>query len=171
MYIIANYEVSMKGSKSEIMMVTSLLAEKLNDNSMIGKKKIHVEDDHFFCGLEDVQALAVELAKVAGAATFKMKGFIDASASAGEYMDFEITFDGKKFISKSSVWYTELSGEDFDNYEEFCEEYCDDDDEPLYTEEQYEAMCEEPWFVLETEDGDVAVEKVPLTEVEELTIG
>ena len=51
-----------------------------------------------------------------------MKGYIDAE-SAGETMDFEITYKEHKLTVLSSDWYAGYYIEDEISYEKFCEDW------------------------------------------------
>lgn len=61
--------------------------------------------------------------------------------------------------------------DDYEDYDEFCEEYCDNDEEPLYSKEEFKKFKEDDneWFVLESGDGDI-VTNVPLNNVCEIII-
>lgn len=114
--------------------------------------------------------LALNIAKSAPALKFTIEGVVDSSESAGEYMDFAISYKDGEITEKSSCWYIMMSMDDFEEYEEFCEEYCDDDGEPLYSEEEFNEFQElMECFVLDSGDGAI-VDTVPLEYVRRIHI-
>ena len=134
-------------------------------------EEIEVEEEYSLVWLENItNDLAVNMAKTAPELKFTIEGVVDTSESAGEYMDFSIAYSDGEIIEKSSCWYVMLYMDDYEDYEEFCEEYCDDDEEPLYSEEEFEKFQEEmDWFILESGDGAI-VDTVPLDNVRKIKI-
>lgn len=85
-------------------------------------------------------------------------------------MDFSISYTDGEITIASSCWYIMMFMDDFEEYEEFCEEYCDDDGEPLYSEEKFEKFKEHmDWFLLESGDGAI-VDTVPLDDIQKIKI-
>ena len=123
----------------------------------------HIDD------IDEVEGLAASIAEDLPDSEFTMKGCIDTSELAGEYMDFVIEYKNNKLISKSSCWYVQMFAEDFDEYEDFAESYADENGEPRFTEEQFEMFKEGEYFLLDSGDGDCVAE-VPLDYVTEINM-
>ena len=109
--------------------------------------------------------MAIKMAQSAPDAAFEMNGVIDTSESAGELMDFNFVYDSEKLVRKSSDWYIETCIEDYESYEEFIDDWEDEAGE--LTKEQFEEFREENEFAffIETADGTVMINEVPLSHV------
>ena len=134
-----------------------------------------IEDCYACVWLEDIQVLAAKMARLAPNASFDLDGVVDSSESAGEYMDFSITYASGKLTSSSSAWYLHSGNgyflDCYPNYEEFNEEFWNEDkDCPLYTEEEYTKF--RTWYELFfIGDGYKTItSSVPLEFTEEINI-
>lgn len=106
--------------------------------------------------------LAPKMAKVCPDTTFVIEG----SSELDWYMDFQIVYDDKKITYKSSDWYDSLNMNCCSDYEEFCEYYCTDDGNPIFSQEEYQSFSQGDWFYMKKEQK--AVLCVPLTNVIEI---
>ena len=89
---------------------------------------------------------------------FEMSGLIDTSLSAGELMDFKFVFENGVLLEQHSDWYIEDNMDQWDTFEEFDESF-----DGAYDEATYEKFKKCGFmYTLETEDGDVLSENVPL---------
>lgn len=111
--------------------------------------------------VDEMESLAVSIAEVLPENEFTIKGYIDTSELAGEYMDFLITYENHTLVSKHSCWYIYMYAADFDEYEDFAKYFQGKNGEPRFTEEQFEAFRHGEYFILNSGDGD-CVEEVPL---------
>ena len=126
---------------------------------------IDIDEDASSVELSELtKSIAVKLAEALPELGFSMKGVIDTSEEAGEYMDFLIEYRDGVLTEKSSDWYVILHADDYEDYDDFCEAYCDDDGEPRFSEEAYEAFQTGEWYLLDSGYGD-AVQQVPLYNV------
>lgn len=118
---------------------------------------------------DELVKLAVNIAKSIPESNFSIEGCIDCSERSGEYQDFLIEYTDGKLIEKHSCWYIEMFAEDFESFEEFCEEYVNENNDPRFTEEQFEDFKKEQYYILESGDGD-CVKEVPLDYVCEVSL-
>ena len=181
MHAHSRFTINLTATDSDIKKLTALLAEELDDQDCFedyddfdedfdddedeveadendtgeSRNEFFEVEDCFACvWLEDIESLAAKMARLAPDASFDLDGYVDTSESAGEYMDFSITYSNGKLTSASSGWYTESSDDFFldcyPDYEAFSEDFWNDEDDcPLYTEEEYEDFCtwDELFFV------------------------
>ena len=171
MHAHSTYTIKFKGTPEDIKKVLPVINEKLEYDLEDVVEEIEVEEEYSLVWLENItNDLAVNIAKTAPKLKFTIDGVVDTSESAGEYMDFAISYNDGEITEKSSCWYVMMFMDDFEEYEEFCEEYCDDDGEPLYSEEEFEKFKEHmDWFVLESGDGAI-VDTVPLDDIRKIKI-
>lgn len=163
MHACTDYSIHLTGKKKDITTATSVLAEAFDDNGMIGKRDISLKDSYKIVMVEDITELAVKIAKAAPNISFSIDGTVDASESAGEYMDFRFSFADGNLTRQTSCWYLTIAAEEYDSYEEFCEVYED------YSEEQFIEFCECPHYVLDSGDGEI-VTNVPLCAPEKIPV-
>ena len=108
---------------------------------------------------KEVDPMIVELLKHINK-DCSIEGFYDVEESSGSTMMFRFDYkDGilKKFYSE---WMTYLCMDNYEDYEEFCEEF-----EDRFTEEEFEAFCEDEHYLLDCGDGDaVLADQIPMTE-------
>lgn len=189
MHAYSRFTVHLTATESDIQNIHAAIAKKLewdedvdfeeditsDPDAELQTQHFDIEDDYNCAYLEDVEELAAAMALKAPSATFQLDGVIDTSESAGEYMDFLIVYQDGKLTSRSSCWYLQDSHDYFmdcyPDYETFSEEFWDNDnDQPKYTEEEYDEACNWDWvFFLNSGHGDM-VSNVPLEEPEELDL-
>ena len=157
------------------------------DNDAVVLQKCLAEWDDFFEGdspslfvegedlyghtddMDEMDNLAISIAKALPASDFLISGRINTSEKAGEYMNFLIEYKDKRLLSKHSSWYVYMWADDFDEYEDFAENYQDKKGKPRYTKEQFEAFQKTQHFVLES-GGGACVPEVPLEYEKELDV-
>ena len=169
----SNYRITINGTEDEKVAIAEILGKafergeffKLNKDDVIQDGIINVREPYDVVFLEDITNMALEMARAAIGSSFTIKGVIDTSESAGEYMDFVISYSGGELEEKSSWWYMYPDSclEDM-SYEEYCEDYGED-----YSEEDFEKM-KMGWFIVETRKGDVMMATVPLDQVRTIKV-
>ena len=174
MYAFSNYVIKIQNADNQIEEMAKVLSDaykaedhfKFNKRKFIQEEGVFIEHTETVVLLEDITELAKKLAKTAPLASFVIKGIIDTSSSAGEYMNFIITYKQGLLEEHSSDWYRYAYLEDLD-YEEFCEQFEDE-----YSEEEFEDMQadEYEWFIVETTKGDKLLKMVPIDHVRKITI-
>lgn len=100
----------------------------------IDNNEFKIEETYGVVFIEDVITFMKAIAKLSPDSAFTAKGCVDTSESAGEYMDFEITFKDMILTAKYSEWYTRVGPWDYDSSEEFLEEHGEKYDEEKYKE-------------------------------------
>ena len=160
MHAHSSYDIRIEGTQEEIDAIAEVVSEFVGEE-VEQDSNISVEETYECVWLEDIVVLAIQMAKAAPAAKFEIEGVVDTSESAGEYMDFLITYKDKQLVSKNSCWYVTMNAYAYADYEEFSEDYLDENDEPRFTEEQYEEFLEGDYYILESGNGD-CVNEVPL---------
>ena len=171
MHAYSFFTVDLTATESDINKLTAFLSNKLDDQDCFddfdfegeGNKKLlnvsfEVEECYACVWLDDIEELAVRMVRLASDASFRLKGVVDSSESAGELMNFIIEYSNDKLTSRSSCWYIER-GEGYyvldsgdgpvvtevplDDPEEIdLDDYSDDDFEEDYDEE-YDEQDEE----------------------------
>lgn len=172
MHAYSSYTIIFNGEPDDIKKVLPIIDEKLGYDIAEVADSIEVEDETKLVWIENItEELAKVMAKAAPDLTFTIDGYVNASENAGEYMDFSISYCDRKITVASSCWYIILHGDDYEDYEEFCEEFLDDEDNPRYTEEEFEEFCDsdEDLFALDSGSGDI-VSAVPLDNIQEIVI-
>ena len=122
----SNYTVTINGTEEEKAAIAKVMSEAVFEGyepNMNADGNIIVEDDYGIVWIEDLEDLAVDMAKAAPNASFQMKGYINVENS-GEDMDFEITYEDHELTVATSDWYSGWFVEDDMSFEEFCEQ-CD----------------------------------------------
>ena len=111
--------------------------------------------------VEEVEEIADALKSAAPDAKFTIKGTVE---NHDYHMDFDITYDSKELVSKSSDWYISyfVCRDNYKDYEDFCSQT---DLGMKVSREQFEEWINEECeiSVLDSGDGDVCL-KVPLSE-------
>ena len=171
MHAYSNYTIKFYGEADDIKKVLPIIDEKLGYEITEVTNSIKVEDETLVWVENITEELAQVMAKAAPSLTFTIDGCVDTSESAGEYMNFSISYCDGKITVASSCWYIYFYGDDYEDYEEFCEEFLDDEDNPRYTEEEFDEFCDsdEELFVLDSGNGDI-VSAVPLDNVREIIL-
>lgn len=159
MHAHTDYKITINGSEDAVQKIGQVLKSTITDVEFDVGAIINI-DETYKCVFEDeVCELATNMAKVAPDAGFVMEGVIDTSESAGEYKNFRFELSGGKLCGQFSDWYTQDWMESFEDYEDFtdCIEY------ENVTEEEYNKFkTYEFLFTLETENGDIFSDHVPL---------
>ena len=169
MHAHSDYEIRIKGTKEEKNAVAEILGDTFKDDwhNSVNKEEfvdsglLIIKDTYEVVFLEDITGMAIKMAKAAPGSSFSIKGVVDTSESAGEYMDIEITYSDSELTEKSSDWYMyPISEAEEMSYEEYCEEWGEE-----YSEEDYEKM-RQGWFIVETRPEFTMMQTVPLSNVE-----
>lgn len=190
MHAPSNFTITLTATKSEINKLFTFLDnvmedplcldcytdfgdEECNDRDSITTETYEVEECYDYALVDAIERLAVRMAQLAPKASFIFNGFIDMSESNGQYQNFMLEYSNKTLVSHSSDWYTEYvdGGNYFADYEEFCDEFWDDEeDQPQYSEEEFEEFCQwESMYVLDNGNNDI-VSEVPLNYITEINI-
>ena len=171
MHAYSMYTIKFDGEPDDIKKVLPIIGEKLGYESAEVTDSIKVEDETLVWVENITEELAKLMAEAAPSLVFTIDGCVDTSESAGEYMDFSISYCDGKITVASSCWYIYFYGDDYEDYEEFCEEFLDDEDNPHYTEEEFDEFCDsdEELFVLDSGSGDI-VSAVPLDNFREIIL-
>ena len=178
MHAHSDYKIVIRGNEAEKTAIAEILAKafeggeffKLNKDDVIKGRIINVEETYDVVFLEDITNMALEMAKAAIGSEFSIEGVIDTSESAGEYMNFKISYSHGRLEERSSFWYAYPNdGLEDMSYEEYCEEFGfkeddEDDYEVDYSEDDFEKM-KKGWFIVETNKGDVMMATVPLDQI------
>ena len=160
MHACSDYIIRLIGSEDAIRTATTVLAETFQDESLIGESCITIEETYDVVWVEDIAKLAEVMTKTTpNISSFTITGTVDTSESAGEYMDFLIKYENNTLSVQSSCWYVLLDTDEFEDYEEFCDEY------EGYSEGEFEEFQECQHFILDRGDGDIVAE-VPLDDPE-----
>jgi len=165
------YTIRFYGELDDIKKVLPVIDEKLGYEIAEVTDSIKVEDETLVWVENITEELAKVMAKTAPSLKFTIDGCVDTSESAGEYMNFSISYCDGKITAASSCWYIYFYSDDYEDYEEFCEEFLDDEDNPRYTEEEFEAFrsSDDELFVLDSGNGDI-VSAVPLDNIREIVL-
>lgn len=173
MHAHSDYTIEIKGTHEEKNILADMLYEVFKDEifnkfekeELIESGKLNIEGTYEVVMLEDITNMAIEMAKKAPGSSFTIEGVVDTSESAGEYMDFSISYANGEVIERSSDWYMypESDLEDM-TYEEYLEEYDED-----YSEDDFNKM-QKGWFIVETPGKDTVMENVPLSNVRAITV-
>ncbi len=162
MYTTADYFIILKGNDDQNEQAKAFLKEKLGERYNIWTKNmICVEEDNVFCYLDIIIAeVAKEISSLIPDISFGINGTIN---SDGHRMDFDITYSENKLKLSTSPEYELFCADDFQDYEDFCERYCEEGEEPPLTEDVFdelaEGFCEDEYYVLE--DGTIVKEDIP----------
>lgn len=162
--------VSCRNPKDAIQAISTLLAEKLGIQSLFGE---HDWDIEFPGTLDDVEKLAIELAKAFEGDYFFINGCCDQSGLVGCYQNFIVDYDkGNLNYLYSDPYIALRAGERYKDYEAFCEDYQDENGDPLFTEEDYKEFCSGVYFVMCYDNRSVWEDsaEVPLSHKFELAI-
>lgn len=166
----ANYKINIGGTQEDTAAATNILAEAFDDKTLRGRTTINIEGTRKVVWFEQAIIIAKRIAReVPALQKMEINGSTD-SESDGTMMDFLIKFEGGLLTAQSTEWYGIFEAFGID-YEEFCEEYCDENENPLYSEEEFEKFIsgEEPYFVVEDEYGDpIIVETVKLGDPQDI---
>ena len=153
------FNVTINGNSDSINKIGTAIKETIKDVDFEIAKEMLIEETYDCVFEEDLCELAKSIARVAGNASFEIKGHIDTSASAGEYMDFLIQLQNGKLTAQFSDWYVETCMESFDDYEDFCEGFFE------CSQEEYDKFSDCEFVnIIEAAEGDYLSKDVPLGE-------
>jgi len=174
MHAHSDYTIKIKGNNDEKTAVAEAINQHLRGEYGFDKEGImEVEDTYEVVWLEELQSMAVEMAKAAKGCEFTIEGVVDTSESAGEYMDFKIQYNEGTLASDNSCWYLDDSTETYGNdYRTFCKEREYEEGEEPITQEEFEDIVNNHFgylFTLESGDGDIVFE-VPLAKHEVISL-
>ena len=181
----ASYEITLRGTLLDVKEAIDCIADAVRDQhdalpNLFDKYSPNVDDDdddnvvpsdieetiaiwqtHDCVWLEDLEALAADIASFAPNLIFSISGHIeDPSDSAEDEMDFKICYNNKKLLSQSTDWYWCIHMDDFPDYNTFCSKVCDLYGNPRYSEEDYlgfRASADE-WYILDGGHGEFSTE-------------
>lgn len=156
----SNYTILLIGTDEEVKKGLDVVSENISEisgkYSIEGGMRVRIEENYDYVYGEDIAGIATEVVKVAPNVSLNIVGNIDDSESSGEYMDFEINYDGENLTLAESCWYVEVMMDMYDSYEEFNARY------RKITKDKYEELkCHSEVFGLQSGDGEF-VTKVPL---------
>lgn len=167
--------VEIFGSEQEISNIADVMQSafseersyvKIDKNEMVNTGLLQIKFTYKFRLVEHITDLAEKMAQAARGSIFTLSGVIDDSESAGEYMNYKISYGDGEIEERSSNWYMYPAGMlDEMTYEEFCENYGDE-----YTKDDFEKM-QQGWFIVETSrTGITMMPSVPLDQVRTLNV-
>lgn len=166
MHAHSDYKIEITSGKDNVAAVAELLADsfgndEFNKEDFIQNCAVYIKETYNVVYVEDITDLATAMATIAPKSAFTIEGVVDTSESAGEYMNFLITYADGELKEHSSNWYMypdELV--QFMTYEEYCDDYGDE-----YTEDDFEKM-QKGWFIVEKSlFENELMESVPLDQV------
>ena len=160
-----SFEIRIDGSDDNVKAINDVIKDIITDEDFDEGSEIEIEETYKCVDLEEITDMAIKMVKSAPGASFEMNGVIDTSESAGELMDFAFAYDSGRLTRQSSDWYIETCIEDYESYDEFIDEW--EDEAGDLSEEQFEDLRDENEFVffVETEEGTVVMNEVPLSHV------
>lgn len=133
---LASYNLSLTASDSDKANITAFLTEKLKHPADV----FHIVE--YPAALEHLEEMAIEMAKLAPQSSFDMNGHIDTGYG---YIDFSLEYASGTLTSRGGEdgEFDAITIQDYyPDYDEFCDRFWDDDNDcPLYTEEEYEEFC------------------------------
>ena len=89
-----------------------------------------------------------------------IEGFYDADEASGCTMMFRFDYNAGELKKFYSEWIVSLDGNNYGDYEEFCEEF-----EDRFSEDEFDSFCEDEYYLLDGGDGDaVPADQVPMIE-------
>ena len=179
MDVYSTYSIFLSGKDEDLRQATALLRDTIIDQNCFSAFDSISEDDNsddeystsiasderFFevvetsecVWLEDVESLAAELVALVPEITFSISGQIhDSTPKADDRMDFLVEYRKHSLTSSKSCWYRCIDMETFENYNSFCQNVCDHNGNPRYSEEDYNAFCDcaKIWYVLDGGSGE-----------------
>lgn len=128
------------------------------DKNCDGTLTIHTTD-YIAPDCQEVDPLIIELLKYINKDCV-IEGFYDAYEANCASLKFCFEYKAGTLKKFYSDWVRFLCADCFSEFDDFCEIY-----EERFTEEEYEAFCEEDYYLLDGGDGDaVLYEEIPMTE-------
>ena len=158
------YKIYLEGTANEIK---SMIGEMTNYDESFQSDELGTDFDFMEDGnpeisnIEEVEQMADTLKSAAPDSKFKIMGTVE---NHDYFMDFEITYDSKELLSKSSDWYISyfVCKDNYKTYDDFCSQT---NLGKKVSKEQFEKWINEECeiIVLDSGDGDVCL-KAPLSE-------
>lgn len=164
----ASYQITLSSSEANIATATSILAEVFENESLKGQTTIEIQESYKVVWVEHIISIAKRIVREAPTLTnLVIDGYTDCEDD-GTTMDFLIKYEQRHLTVQRSEWYYELGA--CMDYDEFCEDFCDEDGVPLYSEEKFEEIINSdyPCFVVIGDENRVIVDEVPLGELKEV---
>lgn len=156
-----DYKITIQGHDAAVEAIGAVLKSTITDVEFDVGFTIEIEETYECVFEDEVCALVESMAKAAPDAGFVMEGVIDTSESAGEYKNFRFQLADGKLTGQLSDWYCEEWMENFEDYEDFTQYSVYEN----VTEEEYNTFkTYEYLYILETADGDIFSDHVPLGE-------
>lgn len=136
MYSVANFEISLTASDSDRVKIAAFLAQQLKNQADV----FNVAD--WPATLVHVEELAIKLAKFAPQVSFKLGGNTVNDYGCTDY-SFEYANGTLTACGDEDDEYDAINiQDDYPDYDEFCDRFWDEDNDcPMYTEEEYEEFC------------------------------
>ena len=157
------YQVHLEGTEDEIQKMIDELSEydEFFSEEVVGTDFDLTEDGNpEISDVDEVEEMANALTSAAPDAKFTIVGTVE---NHDYYMDFEIAYDSKEMVIKSSDWYDSyfICRENFKNYEDFCDIT---GLESKVSREQFDEWLKEECeiSVLDSGEGEVCL-KAPLS--------
>ena len=123
-------------------------------------REAEIEEDGSHTHVEDLWDWLEPYAASHPDAAFTLEGFI---TNHGFDEDFRIEISDGVLVAYRSGWYEGFAKDSYEDYEDFCDTYQDDDGNPICTEEEFDALGEDV-FVFEPASSDkpIVLGEVPL---------
>lgn len=126
------------------------------------KGDARIEEDASHTHVEDLWDWLEPYVAVHPETTFSLEGYIE---NHGYNEDFRIEAAGGALSAYRSGWYYDDGKCNYGSYEEFCEQWQDDDGNPICSQEEYDALGDD-LFVFEPlvsgEFTKVVLDEIPL---------
>lgn len=176
MYVDSSYVINLYGIDEDIQKVSEWIEEELEDFCYKSDKNtIEVEEENVYVFIDNiVNDLAINMIKTAPEITFSIDGYENSAESEFEvgtvgFRNFFIEYKDKKLTLSYTYVYNSLSYM-FEDYDEFCQQFCDEEGKPFYTEEQYDEFMSDEYFVLwDSEKGSI-VQEIPFYMIEQIKV-
>lgn len=133
---ITDFHLSLSASDIDRASITAFLTKNL------GSPENVFDFTGLQASLKNIKALAVDLAKLTPLASFQLTG---NCYDDYEYQKYTFEYTGgtlTALITEMEVFEPREIAYEYPDYEEFCEQFWDDDNDcPRYTEDEYEEFC------------------------------
>lgn len=160
------YTININGSSEAIKKIGQVLHDTIKDVEFEVSNSFEINHTYDCVFEDEIEDLVESMAKAAPDTIFTVEGTIDTSETAGEYKDFRFELNNGKLTGQFSDWYVEDYMENFEDYEDFIQ-FSDFED---ITEEEYNKFKTWEWlYTLETDNGNIYSDNVPLGELFEIS--
>ena len=127
MHAHSDYTIKLVGTEHDRKKAAAILGELLQENfdeaGFIETGVAEIEETYEVVFFEDIVDMAERIAGAAANAELTINGTVDTSESAGEYMDFDISYKDGLMTTRSSDWYLYPDDVEGMTYEEYLAEY------------------------------------------------